>query len=472
MRQIFLTFLFLILFTSSAKADWVDSWVEGSVMNYTGPSFYESSQRGYVSFGSLSVRNPMITDQLIAFQPPRLSIGCGGIDLFLGGFHFMDFDYLVQQAQNIISAAPYFAFQYALRAISKEAGSIVDIGKSISDLLNQTQYNSCAMSQRLGYAIASLVPDDTYKSAGHLLRDNIPKAKFLEDDDSLFYRTLETVFSNPNSRPTQADNAQINEGCPGYLLAMLNSGSLLKYIHDTYFPGSSSDSLEHLLRGYLGDIIFEKQDNFWFARIMPSCGSTNEADSFKAFVEGRANEKSLLGACSISSVTSIKSKVSTVLKNAYQSLMAGSALTSNEVNWLKVLPLPILNYMKQLYIYQANPTAIQGLVDPAAYGFGYSIIQVLYAEVVKAIRFIQENKVKACSGNVTPGKSCYLCEQDSSINTALAEFQQRVLYAAERANEVWTQEQQNLASTNDLIMILQEINDNAIRTSLSGKNKI
>ncbi len=468
----FMIFLSFLLLAQSAFADWVDDWVDNTVAVYSGPSYYESGQRGYVSFGNLSVRSGFVSDQIASFQPPKISIGCGGIDVFLGGFHFMDFDYLVQQAQNIISSAPYFAFQFALRSISKEAGSIIDTAKSISDLLNQTQYNSCALSQRLGYAAASLVPQDTYKAAGQFLKDAIPKVEFKADNSSLAYRVLRNIFDTNNGIPPAPDNQQTNNGCPSDFLLILQTGSLLKYIHSNYFPGSDKDSLENLVRGYVGDITFEHVNGFWFAHLVPSCGAENEEKSFKAFVEGVAEEKPITagvgGACTLSSVTPLKTKVSNVLQNAYNALMTGSSLSATEVNWLRVLPLPILNYMKQLYIYQANPVAIQSLVDPAAYGFGYSIMQIIYAEITKAIRFIQENKVKACQGNVPPDRNCYLCEHDTSIDTALKEYQQRVLYASEKARAVWMLEQKNLARVNDLILLLQEINDTAVRTKLSN----
>jgi len=471
MRAFFFSLAFLFLLTASSRADWVDDWVDNTVASYTGPSYYDSGQRGYVSFGNLSVRSGFVTDQVVSYQPPRLSIGCGGIDLFLGGFHFLDFDYLVQQAQNIISAAPYFAFQYALRSISKEAGSIVDIAKSISDLLNQTQYNSCAMSQRLGYAIASKIPQDKYKAAGQFLKDAIPKAEYKLDKENLFYKTLDRIFGN-HGVPTVSEVEQTNDGCPRDFLQVLRAGSLLKYIHDTYFPGSSQDSLEDLIRGYVGDVTFEKKGGFWFAHLIPSCGASNDEKSFKAFVEGSALEKPLAGIdgmCRISSATAIRSKVSAVLQNAYNSLLHGTAFSTSEVNWLRVLPLPILRYMQQLYIYRAPQFAVESLSDPAAYGFGYSIFQIIYAEIVKSIRFIQENKLKACLGKTLPDKNCYLCEHDSSIDTALEEFQQIILDAAEDAQTVWQIEQANLAKVNDIILVLDKLNGAAVKAHLAAE---
>jgi len=467
--RIVIVAIVIILGTSCevSRADWVDDWVNGAVASYTGPSYYDSGQRGYVSFGSLSLRNGFLNDQVASFQPPRLQLGCGGIDLFLGGFHFMDFDYLVQQFQNIISAAPAFAFEYALRAISEQSGTIMDSLKSISDLLNQTQFNSCAKARQLGILMASQ-GDNMYKGIGEKLKSAIGLARFRVDENSLYYKTLNTIFGN-GGEPSPSDLAKINDGCPSYFMDVLREGSLVRYIHNAYFPGTGNDSLEDLIRGYLGDVTFEKRNNFWFAHRIPGCGGPNSEKSFKAFVEGDYLAKNLShgidGDCYSPSTTKIKDKVASVLQNAYNSILNNTSIGSSDVNWLKMLPLPILSYMKQLYMYHAPSQAVQTMAEPAAYGFGYSIISVIYGEVSKSIGFVEENKVRACQSS--RGKQCYLCEQDQTISKAMRRFKENIYREATKAQAVWMSEQAELSRTNDIIMVLKDVSKQVVKARLA-----
>ena len=87
---------------------WVDDWVQQK--SSTSPSYYEGSKRGYYTGGSFSARWQNNDDHLFTASLPKLKSGCGGIDMFLGGFSFLNVDYLVQKLQNILSAAPAAAF--------------------------------------------------------------------------------------------------------------------------------------------------------------------------------------------------------------------------------------------------------------------------------------------------------------------------------------------------------------------------
>ena len=59
----------------------------------TSPSYYEGAKRGYHTGGSFSARWANNDDRLVTATLPRLKSGCGGIDMFLGGFSFLNVDY-------------------------------------------------------------------------------------------------------------------------------------------------------------------------------------------------------------------------------------------------------------------------------------------------------------------------------------------------------------------------------------------
>ena len=136
-----------------ARADWVDDWFAASTSG--GPGSYQSQQRGYYSGGSFQGRWRMSNDYVVSATAPRLKVGCGGIDLFGGGFSFMDADYLVAKFERIIQAAPAFAFDLAMQEYCKQCLSALEKLTDITDTLNSIQVNDCRMSQRLVTSIAN-----------------------------------------------------------------------------------------------------------------------------------------------------------------------------------------------------------------------------------------------------------------------------------------------------------------------------
>jgi len=82
-----------LLVGTIARAGFVDDWI--TQKSETSPGYFEGQKRGYFTGGSFSARWPQTRDYLASFEPPRLKFGCGGIDAFMGGFSFMNFEYLV-----------------------------------------------------------------------------------------------------------------------------------------------------------------------------------------------------------------------------------------------------------------------------------------------------------------------------------------------------------------------------------------
>ncbi len=134
------------LYITAANADnWADKWFDNAV--YDTPSSFESQKRGYYTMGGFSARNNSSTDYPITISPPKLSVGCGGIDAFLGGFSFLDPDYLVEKAQRAMQAAPYVAFDMALKTMCKECADTLGKIEQITNFLNGIQLNECALAK-------------------------------------------------------------------------------------------------------------------------------------------------------------------------------------------------------------------------------------------------------------------------------------------------------------------------------------
>ena len=121
--SIFAMLLSGLIIGTVARAGFVDDWITQKAE--TSPGYFEGQKRGYFTGGSFSARWPQTRDYLMSFEPPRLKFGCGGIDAFMGGFSFMNFEYLVQKLQRILQAAPAAAFDLALKNLCEPCSNVI-----------------------------------------------------------------------------------------------------------------------------------------------------------------------------------------------------------------------------------------------------------------------------------------------------------------------------------------------------------
>ncbi|MEL7542023.1 MAG: conjugal transfer protein TraH, partial [Pseudomonadota bacterium] len=113
----------LALAPSQAAADvnsemndfWADLGVAGNV---TGPSSFQGQRAGYYTLGNVYLRTPQESLQPVTIQMPGYRAGCGGIDMYAGGFSFVNSAQLVAFMKSVANNAASFAFQVALETIS------------------------------------------------------------------------------------------------------------------------------------------------------------------------------------------------------------------------------------------------------------------------------------------------------------------------------------------------------------------
>lgn len=123
----------------------MNQWFEdGGFTNSTGGGAYESQLGGFYHGGNFSARVPTRTiGGWVGFQPPRFEGGCGGIDMDLGGFSFVNKDQIVQQLRAIGQNAKALAFTMAIKYISAQLAGTMETIKGWADTLNGIQINSC-----------------------------------------------------------------------------------------------------------------------------------------------------------------------------------------------------------------------------------------------------------------------------------------------------------------------------------------
>lgn len=123
-----------------------DSRVMG---NATGPTAYQGQKMGYYTAGNLSLRMPQETTQLATVQLPSMRAGCGGIDIFSGGFSFINADQLVANLKAIASNAGGYVFLLALKMLSPTIANQLETLQDWTQKMNAMNINSCEAAQSL-----------------------------------------------------------------------------------------------------------------------------------------------------------------------------------------------------------------------------------------------------------------------------------------------------------------------------------
>jgi len=119
----------------------------GASSNVTQPGVAEGKMRGVMNGGNVMVRTPIVNASPVSFDPPSISAGCGGIDIYGGSMSWASKENLTQIGRAIVGNIGAYAFRQALSTISPQAEAIMTgIQDKMTDL-NLESRNSCQIAQ-------------------------------------------------------------------------------------------------------------------------------------------------------------------------------------------------------------------------------------------------------------------------------------------------------------------------------------
>ncbi len=121
----------------------------GQSVNVTEGGAYHDQTGSYFTGGSLITRAKATNTDLMSIQMPSFNSGCGGIDLFAGGFSFINAEAFMQMARNIGSNALSYGFSLALQTVTPQIKSIIDRLMAVAQDANNMNINSCQMGAAL-----------------------------------------------------------------------------------------------------------------------------------------------------------------------------------------------------------------------------------------------------------------------------------------------------------------------------------
>ncbi len=175
--------------------------------NTTKPGAYEAQTMNLYTGGSLFMRTPQRTYQLASATPPSWGAGCGGIDIFAGGFTFINKEQFVALLRNIGSNAVGYAFKLALQNMCPSCDNILTSLQDAANKINRANINSCEMAQGV---VNAATPDTWQKSQANLAKTFGSFANIFSDFTDAWANTagdygqaknvLDQAKSNPDSQ--------------------------------------------------------------------------------------------------------------------------------------------------------------------------------------------------------------------------------------------------------------------------------
>ena len=117
--------------------------------NITPGTAYQGQAAGYYSGGGAFLRNRVKNIQIMHVDLPSLRAGCGGIDMFMGGFSFINAQQLTEFFQKVMSNAGGYMFNLALETVVPEIAHAMQYIQNIAQEINASNFNSCEMAENL-----------------------------------------------------------------------------------------------------------------------------------------------------------------------------------------------------------------------------------------------------------------------------------------------------------------------------------
>jgi len=423
------------MLAGNASAAWVDDWLDQRTT--TSPNYFPGQQRGYYSGGSFSARWPNSVSYPVTVEMPRIKSGCGGIDVFMGGFSFMNTDYLVDKLQGILTGAASVAFDLGLKTLCEQCSNTIKNFEAISDKLNSMQIDECAAAKEL----VGVVMDENGFHSSEVMKEKLGtaiKENKLKQGVSEMWDIITTEDKANNNVPQAVDISRVTSGCNAEITStFLSGGSLLGNVGSKL--GLPAD-YTNLIRGLVGDVNLEGSANTYKVSYEAPCPENNP-DDIKAFTSGEVYTKNTSGTCSQITDTNrdLRQYVLNTLTGVANKIESKTALSSAEETFLATNPLSALPILKTAVGAGLEEAAVAGLSDITANAYALQMLSDLYvrAETVAwKAREMLEKQAEASTGQPSENCAAVIFAEHADQNISVMLKRIRRLQNAARASYI------------------------------------
>lgn len=161
---------------------------------------YDSQRRsGYVA-GSMSFRAPVRSYNIVAFDPPRMRMGCSGLDLYGGSFSFVNGEQLKLLIKQIGSSALGYAVYLAINEMCKPCGATISFLQKIMTEMNSMNLNSCKVAKGL---VNEAIDPSNFKEVSAAKDATLARIRSFYSD---WTKEAEESFKSPEKSSKYADS--------------------------------------------------------------------------------------------------------------------------------------------------------------------------------------------------------------------------------------------------------------------------
>lgn len=121
--------------------------------NVTEPGKVHGATRGVITGGNITVRTPIKSAPRFSFDPPTVTAGCGGFDLYGGNLSYPDKEQFIQMGRAIIGNLKGAAFQLAMEVVCAPCASVMEKVRDTVNDLNFTDMNSCQIAEQMASSV-------------------------------------------------------------------------------------------------------------------------------------------------------------------------------------------------------------------------------------------------------------------------------------------------------------------------------
>ncbi|HEL7976685.1 TPA: F-type conjugal transfer protein TraH [Escherichia coli] len=304
--------------------------------NTTSAKAWQGQAARYVTGGSFYARTGNKNIQLISISLPSINAGCGGIDVYLGAFSFINSDQITAFVkQTMANAAGYF-FDLALKTTVPELAAAKDFIQKLAADINRFNMSSCQAAKAMVDSVASLWGESQQNVCQSVAGQNNVFSDWVASRQGC---TSGGSYSSVTDKASGAEKDQVLRNINLMWDAMENSSL------------SSNQELRQFAMSISGSVIFGDDGN---VRILPSLASDRSlltsmmsGGSANIYVCDNANKclSPSMNSVTISESKSLSRMVQDMLTSIEYKAITDEPLAENEKQFINSTSIPILSWI-------------------------------------------------------------------------------------------------------------------------------
>lgn len=257
---------FILIFLMLNSICFADNWITEHIDSITSSSgmTFENQKRGVFAGPSLSMRsNGLSKMQPFSLSLPNINVGCGGIDVFLGSFGYLQPEYLIEKFKKMLgAAAPAVAYSLAMSVVGDEIKNTYENITAIIDRLNQLNVDSCAAVKQVQAVIEDKKPL-AQAATDFLATTGWAETRQAIEKTSREWKTAETFQKKTGKDGSNA--SKMAKGCPAMIKVIENMNKGKYFFKDVVFESFFKDlstTEKQFTLAIIGDFYLAKHGRF------------------------------------------------------------------------------------------------------------------------------------------------------------------------------------------------------------------